>query len=1115
MTDADKQAQLEQLRASLQVLEAQRGMLGDSIAPALEAVRQQILLLETELLVVAPVEVRRIVTVLFTDMAGSTTLAEQIDAEDLRTIVNQVHGLVGNAVQKYGGLVLQYQGDGVIALFGVPAPSERDPEHAVRAALEMQVELAQLQLPVTVNMRVGVHTGLVLTGSIGSEVKQEFAAFGDAVNVAARLQAIAPLNGVIISHDTYRYVRGVFDLQPQPPVMLKGKAEPMRTYIVQRARPRPFRTVTRGVAGIETQTIGRETELKKLRAAYQTAIDERRLVWAHISGEPGMGKSRLLGDARDALDLLPERFRWLRGRAFEGDEKHAFMLVRRLWLDRFEIAEDTPRAEAEERWLERFAQLRGSGHEEAAHALGLLAGLQFQASPYLAALRAAPDQLKGRTHVVSRELLAAMRRDLPIVILLEDLQWADPSSWDYLANLLLEDNTAQQHGVLVLSTARSEWAPPPQLEKHHAYLPIALGPLSPAACRELVLALLRRMSPAPEKLVQMIVRRSEGVPYYVEEIINWLLDHDIIDDQAEPWRLDAERFQAAPLPATLQHLLLTRLNTLTETERLTLQRGSVFGRHMWEGGLAALGIADSALTLKRLQPRGFVDAQPESTLAGEKEWSFHHNLLREAAYESLLKRERRDLHQAAGVWLEEQARQAGRLEEFVGILAMHADQAGNTLAAADWYLRAGARSQSQGAYLEARTSFERVLELVPPADHQRRWQAWLGRNDAVSLLGDQEARRQSVEALLELAQYLGAAHCAEAHYRRALLLDAAGDYQASLDEYQIALTNARESHATRLEVRAMGMLLIRQSRLNDFTGAAITAQKILDRIQDLDEIDSINVLTNVANYYGELGDLAHAAQLHEEQAAIAQRLGDRGFQANALVNLGYDYMCLGRYQEGQIALEQALQLFEEFGARRLLAYARLNLGLIHWRNAHWAAALNLFKSVRPESAALGDTFAEAAELSYSALVLEQINETQEARQQFETARRLFTQAGTRGNAADALAGLVRCAVAARDSDATRRASAELWNYLRLQGAQGMEFPLRAYLTCFEAYTALGEGALAFKAIEAGYDELITRAEKISNIEWGHSFLYHVPEHQAIIELWEKIIRQAAADSLSP
>ena len=548
VTDASPQAQLERLRASLRVLEAQRAVLGEAIEPALEAVRAQILALEAELMSPTSTEERRIVTVLFSDMVGSTSLAENMDAEDWRTVVNVVHTLVGRAIQKHGGVILQYQGDGVVAMFGIPAPREQDPENAIRAALEMQAELAQLTTQPRIQMRVGIHTGLVVLGSIGSEVKHEYSAFGDSMNLAARLQAAAPTGGVIISHDTYRYVRGVFDLVPQPPILVKGKSAPIQTYIVQRARPRPFRTVTRGVAGIEVQSIGREAELHKILAAFQAVCDDRAVMWTQILGDPGMGKSRLLSDARDALDLRPERFRWLRARAFQGDEKHAFMLVRRMWFDRFQIAEDAPLAEAEARWLDQFAALSGPDQQEAAQALGLLLGLPFHNSPYIGALRHDPAQVKGRAYVVSRELLAAMRAQMPVVILLEDVQWADPSSWDYLAHLLMEEMRLDQQGGLVISTARQEWNPPPALLKHAGYLPINLAPLSESACRNLVLALLQRVEHMPDPIVQLIMQRSEGVPYFVEEIINWFLDHGVIDASSEPWQLDARRFRECRCP---------------------------------------------------------------------------------------------------------------------------------------------------------------------------------------------------------------------------------------------------------------------------------------------------------------------------------------------------------------------------------------------------------------------------------------------------------------------------------------------------------------------------------------------------------------------------------------
>jgi class 3 adenylate cyclase/predicted ATPase len=1104
VTDVPAQTQLEQLRASLQVLETQRELLGDAIEPALRAVRTQIAALEAEVMPPTSSEERHIVTILFSDIVGSTALAENMDAEDWRTIVNSVHTIVGHAIQKYGGTVMQYQGDGVIAIFGIPAPHELDPENAIRAALEMQIGLAQLETQPRIQMRVGLHTGLVLLGSIGSDVKREYSAFGDPVNLAARLQTAAPVGGVLISHDTYRYVRGVFDLTPQPPLKVKGKSEPIQTYVVQRARPRPFRTVTRGVAGMEIQTIGREAELQTIMSAFEAACADRSVKWVQIIGEAGIGKSRLLSDARDALDLRPERFHWLRARAFQGDEKHAFMLVRRLWFDRFQIAEDAPLAEAEARWLDQFASLRGPDQVEAAQALGLLLGLPFKQSPYLSALRRDPTQIKGRANVVSRELLAAMRAEVPIVVLLEDMHWADSSSWEYLVRLLLEETPASQHGVLVISTSRREWNPPAELLKAGGYLPIDLLPLNEPACRHLASDLLRRVDHVPDSVVQLIVQHSDGVPYFVEEIVNWFLDHGIINTDSEPWQFDAARFREVPLPTTLQHLLLTRLSALSEPERVTLQYGSIFGRNLWEGGLAALGLPDCAPALRRLQPRGFVEAQPESSLAGEKEWSFHHSLLQQAAYESVLKRVRRQLHQAAADWLESQARQAGRLDEFVGILADHLDRAGDNLRAADWYLRAGERAQFQGAYQEARVSYERVLELVPPSDHARRWQAWLGRNDMVDALGDRPAHQQSTEALLELAQFLGPAYLAEAHYRKALLHDRRGDYPVALEEFATSLSNARLSQSTGLEIRLLGMMVICQGRVGDTAGADLTTQQALNLIHVVPEVDAAKALISLAAYYVESGDLARAAQLHQDQIALYQRLADRGGRATTLQNLGYNYLCLGLYADARAATEEALELLGKFGDKRRMAYAQLNLGMICWRIHESEAALQVLKTAQQTLVALDDRFAQAAALFYLALVLEEGAVVAEARQNYEEARHIYLASGARSNAADAQAGLIRCALQECDLDAVRLHAAELWNTLRLKGTLNMELPLRAHLTCVQAFSALNEMDKAHKAIQAGYEELIARSEKISRLEWGRSYLFNIPEHRAIIELWEQI-----------
>ncbi|HEX9077727.1 MAG TPA: adenylate/guanylate cyclase domain-containing protein, partial [Anaerolineae bacterium] len=245
------EAQLAQLRTTIATLEAQRAVLGPALVdPALAGLRQQLAILEAQQRP-PPAEERRLITILFTDIVGSTSLAEKLDPEEWRQAVARVHSTSGDLIAHHGGKVAQYLGDGLLALFGAERTSERDPENAIHAALEIQKEIGDWRSTAKsalsdLQLRIGIHTGLVVVGDLGTDSHKEFTATGDAMNFAARLQSAAPPGGILISHDTYRYVRGVFDVTPRPPLTIKGKVEPVQSYLVRRAKPRAFRTVNRG-----------------------------------------------------------------------------------------------------------------------------------------------------------------------------------------------------------------------------------------------------------------------------------------------------------------------------------------------------------------------------------------------------------------------------------------------------------------------------------------------------------------------------------------------------------------------------------------------------------------------------------------------------------------------------------------------------------------------------------------------------------------------------------------------------------------------------------------------------------------------------------------------------
>jgi class 3 adenylate cyclase/tetratricopeptide (TPR) repeat protein len=1168
-------AQIEKLRLAIAGLEAQRNLLGDAIVdPTLEVLRKQLVLLEEQaagadavatsavIEQVLPTEERRMVTILFVDMVGSTSMAEKLDPEEWRQIVAKLHTALGEAVSAHHGNVAQYLGDGLLAFFGAKEASEEDPENAIRAALDGQTAVTSLLPNENVQLRAGIHTGLVVVGELGGSAAlgetahKEFTASGDAMNLAARLQSAAPPGGVLISHDTYRYVRGVFDLTPRPPLIVKGKSEPLQTYLVRRAKPRPFRSVARGVAGIETRTIGREVETLMLQQAYLRSYQGHGLVWAQLVSDPGVGKSRLMADLNEWVDLREETVRLLRARAFSDDVAQPFALVRRLWFDRFQISEDTPLEQAEAKWVEHFREFSGLD-EESAHALGLLVGLPFDHSPYIKAMRNDPTQVKGRALVVSREVFKSVRRQYPVVVLLEDLQWMDTASWDYLMDVFLggikeqgsihsaegQDNELamrslhdQGNGLFVLGATRLEWQPPEPLvalfkesspaEKGydtsgHEVSVIAvsetekpapvqwgtlihLAPLTDQDIRELARELLQRVRDIPEPLLDLLVERSEGVPYFTEEMVNWFIDHAILDTHGEEWRFLPDKLKEQPLPATLQHLLLTRLSSLSQPERATLQRGAIFGRRFWTGGVEALGISDGAETLGHLQPRGFVEVQSESSFQGDTEWSFHQNLLQEVTYESVLKRERAELHRVAATWLEHQAHQAGRLDEFAGLLGEHYERAGELSTAADWFLRAGRRAYGQGAPREAVNFYTQALELLPPVDRDRRWQALLDREEALGVLGNAQPWKADTTALVELAHnFSDENYLAEAYLRQTIFAMRSGEAPLSEQACQAALATAQRCGNEVIEAKAFALIAVSALDRGDQNTLTQNIEAALSLARRLEDENLMSfVLYRAAFCYSGIGD-TRCIPLQIEQIELDHRLGNRNQEAMGLGNLGSGFVTIGQYKQARSLLEQASAIDEALGARRSLAYNLMNLGeIFHWTgDLRKARQLNeqALQEISPSQDARGKVFI----LNNLGKILVAMGDGHAAFRRFSEAHELANSQGYVAQACESTTGLAASSILQGQLDEARRYVHEAWNYLKEHGWVGMADPGTVFRSLAETFDALGEVENFRVVLESSHQAFMEVADKFNAPEWRQSFLENIPNHRWLIEMWER------------
>ncbi|MFN2168522.1 MAG: ATP-binding protein, partial [Anaerolineae bacterium] len=526
--------------------------------------------------------------------------------------------------------------------------------------------------------------------------------------------------------DTYRRVQGVFDVLAQEPLAVRGKANPVHTYLVQRAKPRAFRLPSRGVEGIETRMVGREAELKHLQEAFYTAMEDGELQMVTLSGEAGVGKSRLLHEFDVWSELLPEQVYYFKGRAFPEMRNQAYGLLRDLVAFRFQIQDSDTAATVRERLETGVGEALGGDQNsdrapkiaKRAHLIGHLVGFEQGDSPYLANVRDDPQQLRDQALAHLADYFRGMAEQLPVLILLEDLQWADDSSLDALNHLAL---ALSEQPLMIVSAARPELFErrPHWGEGQSFHRRLALEPLSKWDSRRLVAEILQRVDQVPDLLRDLIVAGAEGNPFFIEELIKMLIEDGVIVKGEEAWQVAPGRLDDVRVPQTLNGVLQARLDRLPLEERIVLQQASVVGRLFWDQAVARIRSASTRKELDEgevmdrlsaLREREMVFHRETSAFAGTQEYIFKHTLLREVTYESVLKRVRRAYHGLVADWLLEQAGE--RAEEYTGLIADHLELAGRATEAIDLLLGAGDRARGLYALQESIHAYERALALL-------------------------------------------------------------------------------------------------------------------------------------------------------------------------------------------------------------------------------------------------------------------------------------------------------------------------------------------------------------------------------------------------------------------
>jgi len=688
---------------------------------------------------------RRTVTILFTDIVGSTTLAEKLDPEEWKEIVNGAHRRVSEAVTRYEGTVAQLLGDGVLAFFGAPVAHEDDPARAVRAGLDMQRAMFEYARELrgyvdNFQMRVGINTGQVVVGAVGSAEHSEYLAVGDAVNLAARLQSAAQPGTVLISEMTARFVQAVFDLNDLGEISVKGKAEPVRVFqaLEQRA---PFSS-GRGMAGLTSPLVGRAREFGLLQNALEALREGRGQIVA-VLGEPGIGKSRLVEEARIAYGESPiakadsairdTRFaiRFLEGRALSYGQSLSFWIITQLLQNDLGVADGEAEIKIKIALRRRMKNLFGDKADEVLPYLAHLLGLKLEGDAAERVKILDGETLKRQALISIGDYFAKLAEQQPTVLVFEDVHWADPSSLDALERLLRVTRRAPL--LLVLLTRRETDKPAWRMielaarEYRERYTEIELEPLSAEDSQQLVSNLLS-VADLPEGLRALILERAEGNPLYVEEIVRELMERGVIEQRRDDsgnrllWRVKRE-IREIEIPETLQGVLLARIDRLQEDVKRTLQLASVIGRSFLYKLLEAISEAERELDWHVSQLER-ADLVREKTRLPELEYMFKHSLTQEAAYESLLHERRKEFHKRVGEAIEKLA--AERHAELLGLLAYHFDRAGDKAKAIDYLIRAGDRMRLSDAHVEAIQFYERARDLlIEIGDLERAAKTWL------------------------------------------------------------------------------------------------------------------------------------------------------------------------------------------------------------------------------------------------------------------------------------------------------------------------------------------------------------------------------------------------------
>lgn len=888
----------------------------------------------------------RLVGVLFANVHGLGDLADRLGPGQepaITAALNHYYRGMAEGIHAFGGVInkidLYDHGDKLVVVFGAPVAHEDDAERLVRAALAMQARLkdealraAFRPLPQGLRQHLGVNFGKVFAGYVGTRQRREYTVIGDEVNFAARLMSVAQAGQIIIGQGPRRRLNALFNFTPRGAVQLKGKSEPATIFTVEGARTTPTEEAEQEM--LKAPLVGRQAEWERLTTAFQTLAAGRGAI-VSVTGEAGLGKTRLADELHHHLGQAAGAPRWIEGRCLSYTETVSYApfqeLIRRLLgaplsADEAEVRQCLARtlagclppeeAQAHQPYLANFLNLHLDPADQAR--VG-----------YLDA-----EALQRRTFVALGTLIEAVGRAPapPLILVLEDIHWIDQASRALLEHLLVMVTRAPVGWLLLYRPERTKvcWQIREKIAREYAPYAheIDLVPLS----RNDTQTLLDHLAPVahwPAEVHQVIVGQTEGNPLYLEELLRVLIETGVLTPTGEAhWQVTGA-LDALQVPDTLEGVMMTRLDRLDEPSRNTAQVAAVIGRSFATDVLAHVTDMQVITTLLphlfRLQQH---EIAHETQRQPEPVYAFKHGVMQEVAYTSLLARVRRQVHRRIAEFLEGRA----AVEEGLApVIARHAFLGQDWPRALRFELQAGRQAQRLFANSEAIEHFENALasaEALPEAETRgERLAVQLALGELLTITARYDRAAEHLDAAQRLAAEAGVAEAAARSCRwQARLNELRGDYPAAfawIDRGLAALDGAETTEAAQLQLIA-GLIHARRGERDQAWRRATAALRIASPRDELAVVASANLLLGLIKW--QQGDVTTAIAHYQDALQLHQQVGDLAGAAKAQNNLANAFFKSGEWVAADAHYRSAQATFEQIGATYNAALAENNLG---------------------------------------------------------------------------------------------------------------------------------------------------------------------------------------------